>query len=189
MVDEGIISRYNAETIDCQHTPLGKCSRLLEIMPKRGLANLVKFIMLLKAYDQPVPRDILVRSLNAHVFPLNVRLGRTLTTTTTEQSTRHRTEPCDGTSTGAEGQGSSGQRWQRMRDVLRGKTKDDEPATPGDSDDLLCAVCMDNKKSTIYIPCGHIRCCYACALRVTETEDTTCMECRRPVAKIIPYFM
>lgn len=48
------------------------------------------------------------------------------------------------------------------------------------SDDVLvCAICLENAKTTVFEPCGHICSCHVCALRLND-----CPICRQRIQHI-----
>jgi hypothetical protein len=49
-------------------------------------------------------------------------------------------------------------------------------------DDAACVICMENKKTTCAVPCGHKILCNSCS---READFETCPICRTPCDKII----
>jgi len=49
------------------------------------------------------------------------------------------------------------------------------------SDDDLCIVCLDDKRSLVYKPCGHRVCCDSCGERLREKCGAVCPWCRADV--------
>lgn len=47
-------------------------------------------------------------------------------------------------------------------------------------DDTDCVVCMDDVRSTIFVPCGHCLCCQSCAETVVQ-KYKHCPVCSTPV--------
>lgn len=52
------------------------------------------------------------------------------------------------------------------------------------SDEGLCSVCIDKKKTSVLIPCGHCTCCYECAATIQKSNGT-CPVCRSRIEKIV----
>jgi hypothetical protein len=49
-------------------------------------------------------------------------------------------------------------------------------------DDInLCAVCIDQKRKMVAIPCGHYNFCYSCVQSMTKQKNWTCPICRAVV--------
>ncbi|EAL48873.2 zinc finger domain containing protein [Entamoeba histolytica HM-1:IMSS-B] len=44
----------------------------------------------------------------------------------------------------------------------------------------ICKVCLDNEKNTVFIPCGHICCCYECSKKLSK-----CPICRAQITTIV----
>ncbi len=54
----------------------------------------------------------------------------------------------------------------------------------GDKDDVnVCVVCMDRPIETVFLECGHLACCRACAAPMQ-----LCPICRRPIARVVQTF-
>ena len=47
----------------------------------------------------------------------------------------------------------------------------------------MCKICYENKKNSVFIPCGHICSCFECALKLEE-----CPLCRMKIEKIVKTF-
>ena len=60
-------------------------------------------------------------------------------------------------------------------------------AAAGPEESEECVICMDQRKSHIIVPCGHMCVCQACAERVTE-EGEICPICRTAVTMILPVY-
>ena len=52
-----------------------------------------------------------------------------------------------------------------------------------DEIDLTCTICLINKRSIAYVPCGHVSSCHSCAYRLN-----TCPHCRTPITKSLKLF-
>lgn len=50
-----------------------------------------------------------------------------------------------------------------------------------EDEEAECVVCMDNDKSRVFVPCGHVLCCYACAQKVYE-KSQLCLLCNTALA-------
>jgi hypothetical protein len=68
------------------------------------------------------------------------------------------------------------------------------PATPvADSDlqtppeDQSCIVCMDAMRNSVFVPCGHIACCFTCANALPK--PTQCPICCTKTAQIVQTFV
>ena len=48
-----------------------------------------------------------------------------------------------------------------------------------------CAICMDNEKSIVFIPCGHYCSCMSCAITLQSTSS--CPICRASITSIIDH--
>ena len=57
---------------------------------------------------------------------------------------------------------------------------DDDVSPPGDK----CVVCMEAPLAAVFLECGHVCCCLACA-----TPAKTCFMCRAPVARVVKVFV
>ena len=70
----------------------------------------------------------------------------------------------------------------------RGKTTP-APAPPPkpkeDDDEKLCVVCVEEDKSRVCVPCGHVCLCSNCA---TNKAIKVCPMCRAEITMVIPYF-
>ncbi len=84
--------------------------------------------------------------------------------------------------------------WQRMLVINRSinnRQNEVRPLPPpqpvaGDreaaQDATACVVCLDNKKTSCAVPCGHLILCNSCS---READFETCPICRAPCEKII----
>ncbi|XP_029189601.2 tumor susceptibility gene 101 protein-like [Acropora millepora] len=71
------------------------------------------------------------------------------------------------------------------------KIKETQPRTttanplPQDdqTDDNYCIVCMELRKDSVLIPCGHLGICFKCANRCKETSKT-CPVCREKITEV-----
>lgn len=64
----------------------------------------------------------------------------------------------------------------------RDESKNAVVAAPLTSDS--CAVCMDAPINAVFLECGHVSCCFACAGTLKS-----CPICRKPIARIIQLFI
>ena len=46
-----------------------------------------------------------------------------------------------------------------------------------------CCVCMETRKSHIFIPCGHFCACQQCADAIMAADKPECPMCRHPADK------
>eukprot|EP00759_Apiculatamorpha_spiralis_P007506 PhF_6_TR14631/c0_g1_i1/m.23117 len=54
----------------------------------------------------------------------------------------------------------------------------------GDDDDVnVCVVCLTNKRSHVFIPCGHMCCCATCVQQITN-----CCMCRAAIVNKVRVF-
>ena len=58
-----------------------------------------------------------------------------------------------------------------------------EPALPDDSEP--CAVCLEDPRSALLVPCGHVAMCVECAEKVLHSNRAVCVVCRQPIEKIL----
>jgi len=59
-----------------------------------------------------------------------------------------------------------------------------EPAPP--LEDLEpCAVCLEEPRSALLVPCGHMAMCIDCADKVLHGSRPICVVCRQPIEKIL----
>ena len=47
-----------------------------------------------------------------------------------------------------------------------------------------CVVCLEAARSALLVPCGHTSMCTDCAKKL---DPMVCVECRRPIEKILPW--
>jgi len=60
-----------------------------------------------------------------------------------------------------------------------------EPMSPEEEESIYktCKVCMCNEKNTVFIPCGHICCCYDCSQKLEK-----CPICRAKITTVVKTF-
>lgn len=63
------------------------------------------------------------------------------------------------------------------------RTRTANPLPQDDQTDDNCIVCMELKKDSVLIPCGHLGICFKCANRCKETS-TTCPVCRVKIIEV-----
>ena len=51
-------------------------------------------------------------------------------------------------------------------------------------DDELCAICWQEERNAVYVPCGHLAACLSCA----QTYAHQCPICRQSVTKVQQVF-
>ena len=49
-----------------------------------------------------------------------------------------------------------------------------------------CAVCLDEPRSALLVPCGHLAMCTECSMRVLRGPRPICVVCRQPIEKAPP---
>ena len=49
-----------------------------------------------------------------------------------------------------------------------------------------CAVCLDEPRSALLVPCGHMAMCTECSMRVLRGPRPICVVCRQPIEKAPP---
>jgi hypothetical protein len=60
-----------------------------------------------------------------------------------------------------------------------------EPAEDAVLVDPNCIVCLDERKSVLFLPCKHICVCEACARKLTRARPASCPLCRAPIADVM----
>lgn len=66
---------------------------------------------------------------------------------------------------------------------------DDTKAEP---DEKVCAVCLENKVGTHFMPCGHVVMCRTCVMeaeRVRTTPRLACPLCKAEVHRVHPAYV
>lgn len=58
--------------------------------------------------------------------------------------------------------------------------------TREDSADLICKICMSNRVSVAFVPCGHTMACSECS---TNLKGKPCPMCREPIQKQLRLFI
>jgi len=48
-----------------------------------------------------------------------------------------------------------------------------------------CAVCLDEPRSALLVPCGHMAMCTKCSMRVLHGPRPICVVCRQPIEKVL----
>jgi hypothetical protein len=48
-----------------------------------------------------------------------------------------------------------------------------------------CAVCLEEPRSALLVPCGHMAMCVECADKVLHGSRPICVVCRQPIEKIL----
>jgi hypothetical protein len=69
--------------------------------------------------------------------------------------------------------------------AAKAQPKAAEPAEDGLSDKEACVVCFTNAIDAVFVPCGHMTCCSACA---NQLDPQLCPMCRVPIAQIVKVF-
>jgi len=52
--------------------------------------------------------------------------------------------------------------------------------------DIVCTICLDKKKDTVFLPCKHLSCCYGCAERL---RNQPCPICRGKVQDMMKIYL
>ena len=86
--------------------------------------------------------------------------------------------------------GISDDKWDKLR-RQKGKPLEGQPASAAEGVDLDCVVCLDERKSHVCMPCGHVCMCGACAESVVKSrgKDGTCPMCHKKVDDCIRVFL
>jgi len=58
-----------------------------------------------------------------------------------------------------------------------------EAAPPDEAEP--CAVCLEDPRSALLVPCGHVAMCVECAEKVLHSNRAVCVVCRQPIEKIL----
>jgi len=58
-----------------------------------------------------------------------------------------------------------------------------------DSEDRLCLVCNEHRKSVAFLPCGHVPACRACAPRFLQSPTPQCPNCRSHIQSSWPIYL
>lgn len=53
-----------------------------------------------------------------------------------------------------------------------------------DVDATDCHICMNNPKTTVFVPCGHYYCCRECSDAIVQ-KSAKCPMCRRPIQQLV----
>ena len=64
-----------------------------------------------------------------------------------------------------------------------GMLSNEPPAAPEDAEP--CAVCLEEPRSALLVPCGHMAMCVECADKVLHGSRPICVVCRQPIEKIL----
>ena len=48
-----------------------------------------------------------------------------------------------------------------------------------------CAVCLEEPRTALLVPCGHMAMCIECAEKVLHGSRPICVVCRQPIEKIL----
>jgi len=62
-----------------------------------------------------------------------------------------------------------------------------EPGTPAPEPEEAepCAVCLEEPRCALLVPCGHVAMCVDCAEKVLHSSRAVCVVCRQPIEKIL----
>jgi len=70
-------------------------------------------------------------------------------------------------------------------DVPAGSTPQPSEPAPPPEDLEPCAVCLEEPRSALLVPCGHMAMCIDCADKVLHGSRPICVVCRQPIEKIL----
>jgi len=70
-------------------------------------------------------------------------------------------------------------------DIPAGSTPQPTEPTPAPEDLEPCAVCLEEPRSALLVPCGHMAMCIECADKVLHGSRPICVVCRQPIEKIL----
>lgn len=74
-------------------------------------------------------------------------------------------------------------------DICETKIPIYEEGLPAANNDM-CIVCLENTKSTVCIPCGHVIYCIPCIHDISHAmKSITCSICRQPVSEVMKVFL
>lgn len=54
-----------------------------------------------------------------------------------------------------------------------------------ESEDNICAVCMDRERDTVSVPCGHKFLCYSCSNHIFNGRSPKCPICRTVITQLV----
>ena len=60
-----------------------------------------------------------------------------------------------------------------------------EPGAPEPEEAEPCAVCLEEPRCALLVPCGHVAMCVDCAEKVLHSSRAVCVVCRQPIEKIL----
>jgi len=66
--------------------------------------------------------------------------------------------------------------------------KEEAPTVPGSPTGAElepCAVCLEEPRAALLVPCGHVAMCVDCAEKVLRSARPVCVVCRQPIEKIL----
>lgn len=65
-----------------------------------------------------------------------------------------------------------------------------EKGSHSSNNDNICIICLENTKSTVCIPCGHVIYCIPCIHNISKTMKLiNCSVCRQPITEIMKVFL
>ena len=70
-----------------------------------------------------------------------------------------------------------------------GDKKPAASAEPDEDDDMMCSVCLVERKDHVFVPCGHVCACEKCVSQIRNTERHVCPMCRSPFTSAIRFFL
>ena len=70
-------------------------------------------------------------------------------------------------------------------DLPAGSTPTPSEPPPAPEDAEPCAVCLEEPRAALLVPCGHMAMCIDCAEKVLHGSRPICVVCRQPIEKIL----
>ena len=78
-----------------------------------------------------------------------------------------------------------------LEEPVAAADEDKKPAASTDASedtDMMCVVCLVERKDYIFIPCFHMCACEGCATQIKNTKSPACPMCRAPFASVNKVF-
>jgi len=66
-----------------------------------------------------------------------------------------------------------------------GSEKGAPAEAPAAAESEPCAVCLEEPRAALLVPCGHVAMCVDCAEKVLHSARAVCVVCRQPIEKIL----
>lgn len=64
----------------------------------------------------------------------------------------------------------------------------DEEAPQGTPNDLICKICVKNKRNILFLPCTHTVCCIKCTTEIKKNNHNLCPICRESIGEAVHYY-